>query len=1221
MALTEWARQPKVRKRCAVALAVVAVYGLIGFLAVPPLLRSVLTSKLTKALHRPTTVESVAFNPFTLSARVRGLTVREPASPDVFVSLGELYANAKLTSLLHLAPVLKELRLTDLRLRIVRNEDSTYNFSDLLAPAAPPPSGPPKPLRYALNNIQLIGGSVDFDDRPVRKLHTVRNLYIAIPFLSNLPDETDVFVQPALRAVVNGTPFVLEGRTKPFADSRETSLDIDIRDLDVPGYLVYLPVAIPVKLQSARLATQLTLTFRQERGKPSTLVLAGRAALRDVAVTDARGGELLALPLFEVRIAAADLLIGRTSLSSVLLQQPRLRLQRDAMGVWNLAALALASGRGQAAAAKDGGKAAAFILEVAELKVTDGTLLFADATPKPPFEATLHAVELGVRGFSNAPGVAAKVELSLTSDAGETLHHTGEFTFEPLAARGTFELTGAPLRRYAPYYQDAVAFEIADGVLGLSSGYAWSGAEGGGLTLSGLAATLRSLRLRKTGEQADFLAVPEAGLKESSVDLVKSSIVLGDVSLAGARLAVTRGGDGVWNVATLLPAAPVPATALSATLPAGGVMPSPIPAPPTAPAWAFTLKRFALTGAEIAVDDALPAKPVHVAIAPLDLTAQDLSTVEGVKGNLDLRCKVNGSGAVSLRGGIGLNPLAGTLAAEVKQLPLVPLQGYVSDRVRIVVNDGTASASGNLTLASAGAAPSAGFTGRASVDRLATVDADAAEDLLKWDSLAFDGVSFASEPFRLEIGEITLVGLAAHLTVAPDGTANIRRVLGGGPPPPAGEEEEEGEGEGAEAEPAATPTPAPSPTAAPAPAPQPGAPDAVRIGKVTIRDGMVAILDRSVSPDFRMDLTGLTGSVSGLTSLASTAGEVDLRATLNGQAPLSVTGKVNPLAGNLFIDLKIVGSDFDLPAVSTYSGTYAGYAIQRGKMSLELAYKISQRRLEAQNQLVVDQFDFGEKVESPKATHLPVRLAVSLLKDRNERITLNLPVSGSLDDPKFRVGRIILKMIGHLLVKVATSPFALLGSLFGGGGAELNTVVFAPGSAALDDAARGHLDTLAKALYDRPGLRLEVAGRADPTADREGLRQAGLQRAIKREKLDDLVKEGGTAQSLDAVVVKPEEYETYLKRAYKHGKFSKPRNLLGIAKAEPVPEMEKRLLASLEPGADALRQLASSRAGAVQAYLLQTGKVKAEQVFVVAASGAPASAGKAPLTRADLSLK
>jgi outer membrane protein OmpA-like peptidoglycan-associated protein len=522
--------------------------------------------------------------------------------------------------------------------------------------------------------------------------------------------------------------------------------------------------------------------------------------------------------------------------------------------------------------------------------------------------------------------------------------------------------------------------------------------------------------------------------------------------------------------------------------------------------------------------------------------------------SLDLAARTLTLGELSLASGIGLNPLAAKLAATVKGLPLVPLQGYITDRLHLVVNDGTASAAGELTVAAGGPASSASFTGRASVDRLATVDAHAAEDLVKWDSLVFTGVSFASEPFRLEIADVTLAGLASKVILA--------------------------------------------------------------------ADGAIAFVDRSVSPEFRMDVTGLAGSVSGLSSLASTAADVDLRATLNGQAPVSLTGRVNMLAGNLFLDIKVAARDLDLPPVSPYSGVYAGYAIQRGKLDVDLAYKIAQGRLEAQNKVELDQFDFGEKVASPKATHLPVRLAISLLKDREGRITLNLPVSGSLDDPKFRVGRIILKMIVNLLAKVATSPFSLLGSLFGGSSAELDTVAFAPGAATLDDTARGRLDILAKALNDRPGLRLEIAGRTDEAADREGLRRIGLERAIRREKLDDLVRKGGTTPSLDAVTVEPAEYDEYLTRAYKHGKFAKPRNFLGIAKKEPAPEMERLPLASLDPSPDALRHLATARAEAVQGYLLQTGKVKADQLFIVGPSGAaPAAKGKGPTTRIDLSLK
>ncbi|OYW04796.1 MAG: hypothetical protein B7Z61_08360, partial [Acidobacteria bacterium 37-71-11] len=837
MNVTELARRPKVRRRVAIAAAAVAAYALIGFFAVPPLLRSLLAGKLTQALHRRTTVEGVSFNPFALSVRVRGLVVREPASDEVFVSLGALYANVKLSSLLHLAPVLKELRLANLYVHLVRNADSTYNVSDLIAPASPPPAVPGKPLRYALNNIQLTGGSIDFDDRPVGKVHTVKNLYLAIPFLSDLPDETEVFVQPALRAVVNGTPVALTGRTKPFANSRETSLDFEFNDLDVPAYLAYLPVPLRVKVPSALLSGRLTLTFRQEKGKPSTLELSGRTAFRDVRVTDTQGTELLALPLLDVRIAAADLLTGRTDLASVLVQQPRLRVARDAAGLWNLAALAPAA---TAPGAPAGGAAAPFALAVREFKVADGTVLFSDATVKPPFAATLRALDLGVRSFSTAPNSAATVELSLATDAAETLRERGELTFSPLAAHGTVEVAAVPLRRYAAYYKDAVAFEVRDGVLGVSTGYAWSGS-GDGWTLSDLAATLRSLRLHRAGERGDFLAVPETVLKGSALDLAARRLALGELSLAGARLAVSRGAEGAWNLASLLPPSPLPPAS-----------PAPAASQSTAPAWTLALKRLVLQRA---------------AVEPLALTASNLSTTQGAQGRLELRSGVNGSGSVSLTGGIGLNPFTAKLAAVVKDLPLVPLQGYVTDRVHLVVNDGTASAAGKLTVATSGPAPSAGFTGRASVDRLATVDAHATEDFVRWTSLAFTGVSFASEPFRLSIAGVTLAGLASKVIIAADGTINLSRVLGVASPPPASGNE----GEGSPAAPPPTPAPAPVTTPAPATAaPENGGADAVRIAKVTFRDGAIVFIDRSVSPEFRMDVTGLAGSVSGLSSLAST---------------------------------------------------------------------------------------------------------------------------------------------------------------------------------------------------------------------------------------------------------------------------------------------------------------------------------------------------------------
>lgn len=326
--------------------------------------------------------------------------------------------------------------------------------------------------------------------------------------------------------------------------------------------------------------------------------------------------------------------------------------------------------------------------------------------------------------------------------------------------------------------------------------------------------------------------------------------------------------------------------------------------------------------------------------------------------------------------------------------------------------------------------------------------------------------------------------------------------------------------------------------------------------------------------------------------------DVDLRGKLENYAPLEITGKINPLRNNLFLDLKVDFKDMDLSPLTPYSDRYAGYTIEKGKLSLNLEYRIVDRKLTSSNNVFLDQFSFGEPVESPDATKLPVRLAVALLKDRNGEIKLDLPVNGSLDDPQFHLGSVIVKIIVNLLTKAATSPFALLGAIFGGG-EELSYLEFDYGKDTLGKAGEAKLKTLSKALHDRPSLKLEIAGYVDREKDREALRQSLFDRKVRIQKRKDLVRKGGQVPSLDNVVVDAKEYPEYLKRAYRAEKFPKPRNFIGMVKDIPVPEMEKLMFAHLQVTDDDLRLLAQRRAQAVKDFLIASKQVEPGRVFLV----------------------
>jgi Domain of Unknown Function (DUF748) len=350
--------------------------------------------------------------------------------------------------------------------------------------------------------------------------------------------------------------------------------------------------------------------------------------------------------------------------------------------------------------------------------------------------------------------------------------------------------------------------------------------------------------------------------------------------------------------------------------------------------------------------------------------------------------------------------------------------------------------------------------------------------------------------------------------------------------------------------------------------------------------------------------------------------DLELRGRAEGTASLEILGKLNPLAKPLALDIKGKVRDLELPPLSPYSVKYAGHGIERGKLSVDVAYLVlPDGQLTAANNIILNQLKFGDKVEGAPNS-LPVQLAVALLADRNGVIDINLPVSGSLNDPQFRLGPIIFKVIVNLIVKAITSPFTLLASAFGGGGDELSMVAFAPGSAVLGADAHTGLDKVAKALTDRPALKLTVVGSANLEVEREAYKRERLKAMLQAEKRRAGVVSGGSSQAAapagaasaaaPATVVSDAESPALLKEVYKRADFPKPRNLIGMAKDIPDAEMEALILANIVVTEDVMRELALQRGVAVKDYLASK-QLPLERLFLGAAKAGDAQ-GKAVVT-------
>jgi hypothetical protein len=1204
-------KRPRTRRVLAFAAGILVLWAVAGFLLLPRFFRPVVERKLAAVLHRPVTLRRLSLNPFTLSATLEGLNVKERDGAGPFFSFERFSANLEAVSLLKGGPVVREITLTRPSLTLVRNEDGTYNVQDLLDEITKPKRSeePKRPLRFSLNNIRVERGSVDFDDRPKRTKHAVRDLTIGIPFLSNIPSKVEITTLPVFEANVNGAALALRGRTKPFSGTRETTIDLDFADVDVPYYLRYVPAATPSKLTSGRLDMKLKVAFRQPPEGAPALVLSGTAALRKVAV------ELGQKPLarcerLETVVGSFDFFGRRAHLTSLKAVGPEIWVRREKTGEPTIVAAFVApgagSGRNVGARAPQETEAPRrpFLVEIAAMGIERGRIHYEDLAFSRPFRSVLGDLAVSVKGFSTAPGRRASLDVFAKSDAGEILRNTGTVSMAPLALEGEFAASGLELQRYEPFYGELVRFHVDEGVLDLKTRYRFTTGADANTALSGLSAELASPCLTRRGEKQPFFKAPSVTLSETSLDLAKHHATVGELASAGGVLAVARDKDGNADITNLMAQRPPGAPA------------QPAPAP-----WNVVVGKLALDGYTVKIDDRAPERPARYALTKLNLELEKLSTARGAKATLAARFGVDGRGVASAKGPVGLSPIFADLKVDVKGINLVPLQAYVLPSVRLSLARGALTGAGRLSF-DEGANGKARFvyTGSALVAGVLAVDDVTKLDFFKWETFSLEGMRAGFNPVFLEASQLDISGLGCDLTIEADGTTNLSKVVGKPTPP----EEDDGEPEPASAA-GVTPATPPLPRASSAPSPAP--PRAaevipIRIDTLTLRGGRIGLADHFIQPNYAATLTDLTGRMTGLSSKAGTVAQLDLRGSLANHSPLAVTGSVNPLAATAFADVKASFRDIDLPPFTPYSGKYAGYAIARGALTMEVSYKLQNRRLLAQNRFLIDQFEFGDKVESPTATTLPVKLAVSLLKDRNGVIDVDLPIEGSLDDPKFRIGKVVWKLIGNLIAKAATAPFALLGKLFGSGGAELSSLDFADGSAALDDAAKKKLDALAKALENRPALKLEATGRFSGAEDSEGLKRLRFERKVKAQKLADLAKKGEAPASVDDVVVDEKEHALYLAKAYKREKFDKPRNVLGIAKGLPAGEMESRMLANVEVTDDDLRQLAFARANVVKDYLTGPGKVEAARVFVLE-PGRTAAERKdgARASRVDFSLR
>ena len=1131
--------------------------------------------------------------------KVTGLAIKAKDGGH-FISIDQIDAGASWVSVLRLVPVIDHLSVSGPKISVARLDANRYDFSDIVERIlAKPKSNSTAPVAFVLNQFSIERGALDFDDRPEKTRHQVRDLRLVVPFVSSVPRDAAVPVQPVLTLSANGMALDLSGQITPFNDPLGASLKFDFKNLDITRYVEYVPFPLGFKLASGVLAGELSVDLSNNKDKGTVLSGKGRISLDKLDLRELSDAPLLSIANLHLEIAALDPFARSVALQSLSVDGLDVRARRQTGG-WNLDALKprQQADRNEAQAAEAPsatGNAASFSL--ADFALKNGRIEFSDEVVAPPFQTVLQGISVSAKDLGNAPGKIADVNIGFETRAGESLRAQAKVGLAPFTANASLTLDRIGLAAYAPYFSPYLNAEL-EGMLSLT-GTVQVVADASETRLNAESIGLRLAGLRVSQSKADVLRMANVDINVAQVDPGKRVVSGIEITLKDGSLALRRDERGILSVMQLL--APRGGTAEPAAPP---VDEKTLAAEKTT--WTIDLKRASLERFALAFEDAATNPPVRLEFNPIALLAESLSTRPGTLGRVSARMGLNQNGTLELAGQAGIAPLSAKLSLNASNLGIVPLQPYFARFINALVTSGGVSANGELSLQSAPEGLSVTYSGGAGVSEFALVDASADQPLFNFKSLNLEQIQVQTLPLGVNIGQVALSDFYSRVVVRPDGKLNLQNIAAVSKEPVT-----------TNAANAGTPD-----NAAAAPGGNSGNP--VKIGRVTMLGGTVEFSDQTITPTFSARLTDIGGRVSGLSGEPGTRADVELKGRVDGVAPLDINGSVNPLAGNLFLDIKASAQGIDLNPMTPYAAKYVGYGIEKGKLSVDLGYKIENGKIEAQNRIFLDQLTFGEPVESPNAIKLPVLLAVALLKNSRGEIDINLPIGGSLQDPEFSIGGIIWKLVGNLILKAVTAPFAILGSMFGGGGEEMAYIEFEPGLAALVAAQETKLQNLAKALTERSTLRLEMAGRVEAVSDREGLKREMLMQKVRAQKVASTVGQGGDVKSPGAVQVSPAEYPDMLKRAYDRETFANPRNLIGLARALPVEEMEKLILTHIEIGEQQLRDLARQREEAVRGWLLKSGNIGAARMFLVEArddSADQESRAKARANRVDLYIK
>ena len=1150
-----------------IAAGLLSFYFLFAYFAIDPLARRLLPWVAERQLASRMTVEHVKFDPLSLELTADGLRLSRPdGSP--LAGWDRLYVNLQADSLFRFAWHLSDIRLHKPYVQFEILKDGKFNWADLLAKLNQDAQPSTTMARVVIDHLQIEQGRVHYAEKNRIDPYATEltPLSLELGQFSTLPEDRGDYL---LAAELTGHGGILRWKGDVGVNPLASAGTIDIQGLKLDSLFRLLkPSALPLSAASGELGLKFDYDFAMVRAtvrgkaEPYPQLRMKQVAVTAKDLTAALNTRAkLQLRHVSTTVPSIDLQMhrdGQVQLKPFDLHASGLQLQQEGKPLLGLEKISV-SGIDYDLASNQ--------LSIASLILKQGNIRAARSR-----EGNINWNQIMPAPVASG---AAK-----TSDANNNNNTKDAKNKSQPSPPFRFDIADIRLDDWKASYADETFARPLQASADRITLRLHAKDAGDGVSVSGLNASIDSVNLLSAGQAQPIARLERASLSDASLSLSKHTAGASALTFSGLQTQVIVNADKTINWTRWLESA----SAGSATKPMPG---SANPAGNrTAPAWKVALQKVRLEKAALHLEDKGTRQPVALDVqdgfVELGNASLDLEKSLALKAKLPFKQ----GGLIEASGNLSPLPAKGELQLNLAELPLKPYAPYLSKVVALNLSNGRAAARGKLSFKTAKEF-SAKFSGGFSITQLAIDEEDDGTPFLRWDELSSDSLRASLSPNRVHMAELRLLNPVGRIIIDEQKMLNVQHLM---------------------REPSATATPANSPASS-ASATQPTADKAfpVSVERIRITGGDLEFADLSLRPQFGAQVHELQGVINGLSSDAASTALVELDGKVDDFGSARVRGSVQPFRATDFTDLNVAFRNLEMTKLTPYSGKFAGRKIDSGKLSVDLEYKIKNRKLVGENKFVINTLKLGERVDSRDALHLPLDLAIALLEDSNGVIDINLPISGSLDDPQFSYGKIVWKAIVNVIEKIATAPFRALGKLLGISSEQLGAIEFDPGSAMLAPPQQEKLKSIAEALNKRATLTLHFAPTYDAQADKAALQELTTRRDVMTE-LGLPLREGEQPGPLDVSNVKVQTaIDNLLKDRSGEKRSLKMVDTVKDYFRKPKPEdvanyaaMLEKLKASVKISDASLSELAKARAAAIQTYLKEAQHLDSSRVTIAA---------------------